>query len=270
VSLVALGQDADSRCEFDVDCRQPVARQRLHLLVLSPGGKDADGLKAQVLRAVGARPDAGRLRTPAFAEVRSYRPLVGAEVGLVRVYSELYAVRSAIERARVSAPMNDVVLIYYQGGETIDDRGNVFRTTGGAGQAVPDDLGIPCDKLVDFLADTPGAHLLLLDVERQPLPGGVRAKDLRDKIAHWEDYYPEAEAQFSVLRYVWREKADPPPPPQAHLLAAVGSILPHAARLSDLLRLLDDRVAAGKNAALLIYTKYAPPDLEELLVGAAP
>ena len=67
----------------------------------------------------------------------------------------------------VGAPMNDVVMIYYQGSE----RGNSPQEAGSAGRGVPADIGISGARLVEFLSGTPGAHVMWLD-EQRPAPAG--------------------------------------------------------------------------------------------------
>jgi hypothetical protein len=262
VSLVASGQDADDRSEFVVDCRRPVTRQRLHLLVLSPEGQDAGELKAQVLRAVQARAGADGLKTPAFEDVELYGPLVGSQVRAPYVYGQLFNIKTMIDLAPEGAPMSDVVMIYYQGGESVNEQGNFFQTHAGRGPGEARETGIPCDKLVEFLAAMPGAHLLLLDVERgRPAGGG------RDKIVRWQDDYPEAQTHVGVLRYAWRGKAAPPV--EARLISTMGKAIPRAARLNQVIRLMGEMIAASRNADLVIY-KYVPQDLQELLVGGGP
>ena len=62
-----------------------------------------------------------------------------------------------------------MVLVYYQGGESIDSRGNCFQTSlTSTGTAGSQQSAITCDELVRFFAETPGAQLLLLNVAGRP------------------------------------------------------------------------------------------------------
>lgn len=262
VSLVVPGQDAAERTEFDVDCRQPVTGQRLHLFVMSPEKADPDTLKRQILQAIQSIPEAQRLRSPAFEDVTPYGPLTGAQVRPAYIYNQLYNIKTTIDVAQVGAPMNDVVMIYYQGGEAVTERGNFFQTHAGA-RGLVKEFGIPCDKLVEFLAETPGAHVLLLDVEREAPPGSPGQRG-RDKIARWLDDYPQAQAHVGVLRHAWLGKGDPPA--EARLLTALGKVIPRSARLREVLAHMGTMFGTLRDSNLLIYT-YVPSDLHDLLVG---
>ena len=162
--------------------------------------------------------------------------------------------------------MNDVVMIYYQGGEAINERGNFFQTFAGQGQNAMREFGMPCDELVQFLAETGGAHVLLLDVDRGPLPRDAQPGQFRDKIVHWKDDYPQAEAHVGVLRDAWLGENDPPR--EARLIAAMGNILPRAARLSQVVTFMENTFATRRDSPLAI-SIYVPHDLQPLLVGGA-
>src|SRR2546423_15720815 len=122
--------------------------------------------------------------TPAFEQVEPYGPLIGSKVRPGYIYDQLHNIKVAIELAQVGSPMNDVVMVYYQGGEAVNDQGNFFQTYAGQGQGVAKRFDIPCDILVEFLAETPGAHVLLLDVDRDPSGKDSQPARVRDKIVH--------------------------------------------------------------------------------------
>jgi hypothetical protein len=79
-------------------------------------------------------------------------------------------------------PTNDVILIYYQGKEIRSENGDFELTTG-----IPD-MNVKRRKLVSLLSDIPGAHLLLLDVERT---------NLGDREQTWTDRH------LGLLRVAW-------------------------------------------------------------------
>lgn len=266
VRLAVPGQDAADHTEFVVDCRQPVKQQRLRLLTLSPRGKDGGELTEQVLQAIHSSPTAQELKAPAFEEVKPYGPLVGWQVEAPFIYGQLFTIKTEIDVAREGSPMNDVVMIYYQGGEAINEHGNFFQTYAGQGQGTVKEFGMPCDELVQFLAETGGAHVLLLDVDRYPPAGSPQPGLVRDKIVHWKDDYPQAEAHVGVLRDAWLGKTDPPR--ETRLITTMGKIIPQAGRLSQVVALMEKTLATLRNSDVVIYT-YVPNDLQGLLVGAA-
>jgi WD40 repeat protein len=251
VSVAVTGQDGADSLSFEVDCRQPVREQRLHLLILSASRKRPDELRKEV---------EGAVRTPAFAQVETYGTLTGSEVHQTSIYSQLIAIQDTVrgDLARGGRPMNEVVMIYYQGGEALTAEGNLFR---GAGAAPG--LAIQCDKLVEYLSEIPGAHVLLLDVDRDPAApprGGAR-----DKIDSWKDDYPQVRFHVGVLRCAWRGKG--PPPKEARLITALGKATTRAARLHAVIEQTERLVAAAGTSDLLVFTPRLPEDLNDLLVG---
>lgn len=268
ISLTAQEQDAADHSEFVVDCEHPVKDQRLHVLILAPQSSSARELKAEVLKAVQSRPDVQPLKTPAFQEVYLYRLLVGSQVQSYHIYEELLRIQENIGAWQGKLAKNDVVMVYYQGAETVTERGNYFRAYAPSqAQEMVKDLGIPCDKLVNILAQTQGAHVLMLDVERDPQFQGGALTDVRDKITRWKDDYPQAQDHMGVLRCIWMGKVKPPP--EARLLTAMGKALPQKARLSEVLSFMNELFAPLRKAQLLSYTYDVPKDLQGLLVGGS-
>src|SRR5262249_32843105 len=151
--------------EFRVPCQAPIRSQRLHVLVLNPLARDAKALENEVLKAVRFSPDGKPLDGAAFSQVSVQRPLIGSRVEELYIAPRLLALKADIRnRSRTDRPMNEVVLIYYQGGEAIGKDGHFFQTyTIGSKKK---QVGIRCDRLMNYLAEVPGAHVLLLDVHR--------------------------------------------------------------------------------------------------------
>jgi hypothetical protein len=248
VSLVLPGQDPD---EFSLDCGAPVTGQRLHLLVLNTRER--------------GRPDPSRFRTHAFADVQVYGPLVGFEVRRLYLFHQLDNIRDRIaDLADVQKPLHDVVIVYYRGGEALGEEGNLFETNAGAARQ----FDIKSDQLVKELADTPGAHVLLLDVDREGDKGPARPEDPRDKIGHWEREYLQARQHVGVLRYAWVGKGAEPG--NARLVVALEKALPQAVRLGELVALMGRMVESFQKSPGLLIAEYIPNDLKDLLVNASP
>jgi WD40 repeat protein len=265
VRLTVLGQDAGSpRSEFEVDCRQPIKGQRLHLLILGPQATDADALKQEVLKVLQSQIDPRVLKTPAFDQVRV---VVGSKVWGGYVYPQLVAIKESIsDVARTQqTPMNDVLLIYYQGGEEVRKDGNFFQTHSVSGRPGMKQFGMPCDELVKYLADIPGAQVLLLDVKRDWLrdPGPPR-----DKIVHWGDDYPQVRGNVVVMRYAWEEEKAAVR--GTRLLTIMEKTLPRAARLGDVVELIREGIEAAPRPGLLVFTYHLPDDLKTLIIGRKP
>ncbi len=176
IDVPDLPQVSEARPTFDLACLQPDTRQRLHLLIIGVGATSESRLRDSVIQALHGQLVEGsssRFKTPAFLDGVIYGPLCG-DVREHRVYGELYRIRNAI-RLRHPAPdaPNEVVLIYYQGGEWItNDRATHLRLRKGQGTSAFDT--IPIKSLVAIFRDTPAAKVFLLDVTRpadaQPVP----------------------------------------------------------------------------------------------------
>ena len=120
-------------------------------------------------------------------------------------------------------------------------------------------------RLVELFADTPGAHVLLFDVDRESRTGA----DARggDRVERWGDYHADAGNHLAVLRYAWlggpRGQRDP------LLLRVLQTVLPEASLLLDVTNGL--RTSAEKRGTdKLLYHRRVPEELENLRVGAKP
>jgi WD40 repeat protein len=230
---VALGEDA--RARFTVDCSRPERSQRLHLLLVSPRRQDGPALRAQFLKALGAVPGPeDQLRTAVFNPVTVYGPQVGFYARREYVNTRLLEIQSNIsELAAAGVPSNDVVLVYYQGREAVRARGHFFEAV-----EVPDPdedrVALSADDLAAFFADTPGAHLLFLDVNRAAEAGP-------DKVARWPAQYPGTARSVAVFRYAWLGPADAPR--DVRLVQALEQALRGAAQLAGVKELLHEVAA---------------------------
>lgn len=267
ISLLAFRQDAGSPVEARVDCVKPIAAQRLHILALAPHSQP-DEVKERLLKAIRAPREENREgRESAFQEVQVLPPLTGSHVAadflcgrLGRFKEELRIAQNSAGRDRTL--MNEVLLLYYEGGEKIDDRGHFFETYSPSGA---NRFGMPCDKMVSYLVDVPGAHVLLLDVDQS----GLERKDARrDKIARWKDDFPDVQAHVVVMRCARRVEAGRRS--QVRLIPVLQKQLPQAARLSKLIPLIEEALASSNDHDLLVFTKYLPAELADLIIGALP
>ncbi len=150
--------------------------------------------------------------------------------------------------------MIDVFMIYYQGGETVKKDGNFFRMPGKGEDAEKWD--IPCNELLDFLVETYGANVLLLDVERDTRKGP-------DRIGDWQRFYSrDYQIHIAMMRQVWEGKkavAD-----KDRLISVLRDAIPKAARLRELEMEMENIMGPHT------FKKWVPLELKELHVGRLP
>ena len=266
ISLSAFPEDAGSPAEAWVDCAGPITAQRLHILALSPHSRP-DDVKERLRKAIQARRKEKDGRASAFQEVHVLPPLTGSYVSpnylcnrLGRFKEEIRISQSAASRDRPM--MNEVLLLYYEGEEKIDTQGHFFETYSPSGA---NRFGMPCEKMVSYLVDIPGAHILLLDVDRSAL---AREDRPRDRIARWKDNFPDVRSHVVVMRCARRMEAGRRS--QVRLIPVLQKQLPQSARLSKLIPLIEEALAASNDHDLLVFTKYLPPELTDLIVGSLP
>ncbi len=223
VRLPDVARTADCRLDFKIDCSKPDERQRLHLLVVGVGEKDARQLETLALRAVrGRRTTGDQISTPAFAKGWIY--LLSGYVNRGRVTAQLERIH-----LRVGDPADagaDVVMIYYRGQESIDDRGQFYLLTSQS-QYDPDmrSSAVSGKDLSERFSSVPGAQLFLLDVQRRMQAGTGPA--ISTSAAAWP-----SEPQMAALRYAWL--SNDTAPADARLLVAFDNALPRATRLGEI------------------------------------
>src|SRR5262249_2883662 len=148
-----------------------------------------------------------------------------------RIFNKLEDIRDATEGyAKAYRSGNDVIAIYYEGDEEIGKEATIFhRKLHGSGTTNPEsDSAITCDQLMERLGDTPGAHIVLLDVDRKPPAGTTESQN--DKILHWQDFFsPDLRRHLSVLRYSWAGN-----PASPRLLDDLKKILPNAFKFVEI------------------------------------
>src|SRR5206468_6561497 len=130
--LPGLNAEEYAVSEFTVDCAVPQLNRNLHLLVIGTEEKDGKGLIERVLRSLGAeQTGVGAFKTGGgFEQGILERPLLG-DVYPTYVATQLDFLKEQLQqRARAGFP-HDVVLIYFQGGEATDARGDFLALTSG-------------------------------------------------------------------------------------------------------------------------------------------
>jgi WD40 repeat protein len=198
VELPDLKQDQANRNQrrFALNCAAPQPGQRLHLLVVGIGEEDGKKLVDEALLSVRAKADKdGVLRAPAFSQVRVYGPLTRF-VKPDDVYTQMCLIKKTIDLLASEDSPNDVVMIYYKGGESVSSDGNYFTTSATKYDKNLQNSGITYRGIQECFGETLGAKVLLLDVSRM----NAAASKARDDVAEAKD----APTYFGVLRYQWR------------------------------------------------------------------
>jgi hypothetical protein len=259
--------------ELKVDCRAPVQRQRLHLLLIGVDVK-AGGearFEDEVARSIGAELRDRELKlyeTKAFQRVAFYGPLVN-DVSPDLVRNQLAMIKSKIDELyraneNASQPQNDVVMIYLQGGKLIHVDPDFFVTTRSLKhplvvRAIRDldqrrlqSVAVYSRTLADFLTHTAGAHVLMLDVTGE---AGT------EQNARWP-----VDSRAAMLRYTWLKS---PESPQQRLLSRLkesigppGTLAQLDARIADFYRQL-----AAQYPESIRFTDQVPASLQNLLLG---
>lgn len=227
VSLSVPQLDKDAVTHFTLRCTQPEKAQRLHLLMVSPTQKDPKALEAQLFQVFGVSGPPSHLKAKAFDPVYPYGPLVGDFAGPEFVNGGLLQIQQSIRQRTVAAglPSADLVVIYYRGRELLDKDGNLFPT------GDEEEPAIRPDRLAEVFEDTPGAYVLLLDVER---PAAAAADAGPDKLAAWKHHFPKAAQNASVYRFAWLGSGAVPA--NERLIAALQKAMPGSVTLQDVTR----------------------------------
>lgn len=235
----AVPQAAAGARAFRVGCAAPLARQRLHVVVVGVDVPDGDrpGLVRRVVAALGGvakgRFEAGVFEAPGFERAVLYPPVLG-EVQSGDVRWALADVADRIRGLAAVAPpddwVNDVVLVYYQGRDWVDDRDGRRWLHTSRSLRYPPAVWREHAVAVDRLPASAGVRLLLLSVVD---PEGRPSTAARDP-------------GVAVLRYAWADPAAP-----ARILPAFGQALAARVRLGDVVadttrRFRGDPAAAGE------------------------
>jgi hypothetical protein len=156
-------------------------------------------------------------RSKVFDVVRFY--MLARHVQLLEISSRLDRINESLrERARAGSP-NDILLIYFQGKETEGQKGPILWTS----ETSPWLQLSQKDLAENYLARFPGGQVLLRDVMTTT---EARASDVRD-------------LRFALMRHHDPRPFGGPRPPMA---ASLARVMPRAATLDDLGRVLQEEV----------------------------
>ena len=157
-----------------------LSKKRLHLLAIAIGSDelDADLLVNQAVSALAGTRNGGRTFTSSTFEAASiYGPLTGKSVSRERVAKHLFDIHEHIRQLNRVDPANDVVLIYYHGGEVVDAKNEFYLTTRQDDEmrvkewtsslSALETHCISSQLLGQFVDNTEGAHVMFLDVDRR-------------------------------------------------------------------------------------------------------
>src|SRR5262249_6460213 len=134
----------------------------------------------------------GAVAPRVFESCKLYKVLTGYRVTQRAINTELYLIQQQIrqlKRSDLRAPgkqLNDVVIIYFQGGEAITREDHFLKTAPGQDDRQAAQLGVTIDDVQQMMGRMPAATLLLMDVLRSTPPKDVRAAGT-DKVAQWSD-----------------------------------------------------------------------------------
>jgi len=266
----SLKKDDSSYSECRVDCRKPATElhRMAHLLVVDVEDADEKAVRKRVLQAIDAEPVPGtrdRFTRAGFADGgQMYGPLYGSWATPQRVCKLLHDVSENLNRRARMGAVNDLVIIYYRGGETADAQDHLLKAGGAGGDP------ISFKELTARFSDNLGAQIVLLDVDRVPEQRFTEAVGL-DQVTRWS-YDPHV----SLMRYSWWDQ--PKARDQgAYLLTDLEDALSKKSRLGEVreqidgkFKLLDDgdRWDSKKYGEKLIYDRYMSSGQQDLLIGA--
>jgi WD40 repeat protein len=263
MDLPDIKQDASNRTEFTLGSLKPIKGQRLHLLIVGVGEKDEKKLYNQAITALRATTDSqGRSSSPAFEDVHFYGPLTGF-VSPEQVYTQLCLIKKTIDLHAPQGSVNDVVMVYYQGQETVDGKGHFFRTSASKFDPELHRSAITCDGLSSYFTETLGAQILLLDVIRTAPPVSLAPGEATDRISKWPD-----SSYTGVMRYL--KRIDKGGAPQDILMADLSDVMPKATESGkamewgDVLAKVQGKIT---NDGTLVLDEKCRTPLKKLIVG---
>jgi WD40 repeat protein len=208
IDLPDLKQDAANRRRLSVACRQPVRGQHLHVLVIAPQETDEAKLVANLARGIKAQPIGANLyKTPVFDVVRVY--VLAKHVQLLEISSRLDRIAESLrERARAGSP-NDLVMIYFQGKETVGAQGPILWTS----ESAPWLQLTLKDLAKNYLSRFSGGQVLILDTISKA--GDIEFRDVRFAYLRRPDPRPlmdasrprlSADLEKEMPRVVWLDQ----------------------------------------------------------------
>jgi WD40 repeat protein len=226
VELPSLKLADNRRSNFTVDCLRPMDEQWLHVQIISPEEVNEGKLLDQVLKSLQGTnysKESGEFTRAGFERARLYPPLITG-VDYDKLAERLLRIRREVaQRSRDGWP-NDVVLIYFSGGETVDPSGRLEALT----QPASSQTLITREQIAEQFADMLGVKVLLLDVTR---PRNAAAKSLDAKTEREVARWLETPTRHAWIRAAWLDTESPPQ--ETRLLTALQEALLKAELLGD-------------------------------------
>ncbi|MEO8270089.1 MAG: hypothetical protein ABI557_10225, partial [Aureliella sp.] len=274
ISAPDLPELASSVAQAVVDCASPeLMRQRLHLAIVGVGvdrSQEQQLMQEAIASLSGSQLQHSAKRkeftfqSPAFTECIGYGPYTGAVVSREKIGSLLEMIRLRIQQARSRETANDVMMIYYRGGEQVNNGGQFYLTTqqtqsSRQGEIIRDPLqlkyfAVSSDSLSYFVDRCPGTQLLLLDVARAVAP--------KETLGHQPDFIPGA----ATFRYAWLTGVQVPE--NARLITAWQSS-PRPLQLDQVQRILSLRFdsLSKQYENSVSYENHLPAPLRDLVIS---
>ncbi len=270
VMATDLRKTSTAKKVIRIDCQAPeLPRQRLHLVIIGVGVQSTDDtalVKDAVASLAGTelRPFTSKFlfNSPAFTECIGYGPYTRRETTPGRIKTILYSVNRAIQQMQARDYANDVMLVYFRGGEQVDMGGQFYLTTQQARDASEADLlrtpiqlndfAVSSEYLANFVNHCPGTHLLLLDVTRS-----VHSQSVANNC-----FVPGA----ATFRYAWLKGGEVPA--DARLISA-WQVTPQSSRLKQIEGQLSAKhlQLSQRYQDALRYENNVPDVLRDLVLG---
>jgi hypothetical protein len=257
VDVPGLNLDENDKSTVVLGCTQPLPEQWLHVQVISPDDPSPKQLMDDVrkkLEVTDYSPERQEFVHLKFIRGKLYRPMTGDVDPDMVAFRLLTIKRQIAQRARDGWP-NDVVVVYYVGGEKTDDAGRLKSLTHGR----PAQVLITRDKLEEAFNDMLGVKVVLLDVSRAEVGRDVDISRIRREVARWLD----PPSKNAWLRAAWLGAGSAPL--EARLLTAVHGVL---LETGDLRTDLDRRFRALSQRFITMRADWwLPAHLDSLVVS---
>ncbi len=221
------------------DCQAPETRQKLHMFLVGLNERNGEQFVSDAKRAFQVTLD----QAPAFNEVISYDPLID-EFDPMEFNSFLIEGLRTVRRQNGGEPSLDVILLYYRGIESSTHAGQFNLATRLINGSPVQYYG--SRRLAQVMQGAPGAHLVMLDVQR---PEG-RPTDRWPSIAH-----------LGVIRAIW---LNPDPNDSPTLIGMISQVLPQASRIGRLVEELRTKMDIPNASSL---DSQIPDELQDLILG---
>jgi WD40 repeat protein len=243
-----------------VRCRQPEQHQRLHLVMMGVEMQDgenvsrADELKEFATYALGLE-----AQSTAFAEIKSYAPLVGEKAIGRNLRTLMVLVETEISQRRTSGRINDVVMFYYRGREHRGRNGGfVLEDFQNYDNPAQHPQSVSESYLATLFEHLPGAHVVFLDV--------LNSEHGPATASRWPQF-----PNLGLFRIAWSGEQPVPLPPGPLLSAVHGAAAARTdkgiLKLASLERAFHDQLGSAKPIGRFLVETYVPDDLADLVLS---